>query len=161
MATPLLSTKLYIPPLRRSLVKRSRLLERLNQGLHRKLTLVSAPAGFGKTTLLVEWIHNLQRAGAPPVKVAWVSLDSGDDDPARFAAYLSAAIRRADEGLDQASGDSLEPAGALALEPHLVRLINRIATRPARAGDPDRTSPSRPAGAMGGDYSELDSRVER
>ncbi len=130
MATPLLSTKLYIPPLRRSLVRRTRLLERLNRGLHRKLTLVSAPAGFGKTTLLVEWIHELKRETSPPVRVAWVSLDSGDDDPARFVAYLSAAIRQAGEGLDQAGGDSLEAAGALALEPHLVTLINRVAARP-------------------------------
>jgi LuxR family maltose regulon positive regulatory protein len=55
MTMPLLTTKLYIPPLRPELVSRPRLVERLNAGLHRKLTLISAPAGFGKTTLLSEW----------------------------------------------------------------------------------------------------------
>ena len=58
MATPLLTTKLYIPPVRPELMSRPRLIERLNAGLHRKLTLISAPAGFGKTTLLSEWIHS-------------------------------------------------------------------------------------------------------
>ncbi len=57
MSSPLLSTKLYIPPLRPELVSRPRLIERLNAGLGRKLTLVSAPAGFGKTTLLCAWIN--------------------------------------------------------------------------------------------------------
>jgi LuxR family maltose regulon positive regulatory protein len=58
MPTPLLTTKLHIPPVRPELVTRPRLLERLNAGLHHKLTLISAPAGFGKTTLLSEWIHS-------------------------------------------------------------------------------------------------------
>ena len=67
MSTPLLTTKLYIPPVRPELVPRPRLIERLNAGLHRKLTLISAPAGFGKTTLLSEWIH--RRGGVtPPLK---------------------------------------------------------------------------------------------
>jgi ATP/maltotriose-dependent transcriptional regulator MalT len=70
MTTPLLRTKLYIPPVRPELVSRPRLIERLNAGLHRKLTLISAPAGFGKTTLLSEWIH--RRGGVtPPLPVAW------------------------------------------------------------------------------------------
>jgi LuxR family maltose regulon positive regulatory protein len=59
MTTPLLATKLYVPPLRPELVPRPRLVERLNAGLQRKLTLVSAPAGFGKTTLIAEWIHGV------------------------------------------------------------------------------------------------------
>ena len=57
MTTPILKTKLFIPPLRRELVPRPRLIERLNAGLDGKLTLISAPAGFGKTTLLSEWIN--------------------------------------------------------------------------------------------------------
>ncbi|MDY7075980.1 MAG: hypothetical protein SXV54_03550, partial [Chloroflexota bacterium] len=59
MTTPLLQTKLYIPPPRPELVPRLRLIERLNAGLHRNLTLVSAPAGFGKTTCVSEWVHAL------------------------------------------------------------------------------------------------------
>ncbi|MDY6878477.1 MAG: hypothetical protein SWK90_20045, partial [Chloroflexota bacterium] len=59
MTTPLLTTKLYIPPPRPNLVSRPRLIERLNAGLHRRLTLVSAPAGFGKTTCISEWVHGL------------------------------------------------------------------------------------------------------
>ncbi|MGC9332706.1 MAG: hypothetical protein ACP5JJ_01045, partial [Anaerolineae bacterium] len=61
MVTPILTTKLYTPSLRRNLVPRQRLLERLDHGLHCKLTVVSAPAGFGKTTLLAEWIQSLPR----------------------------------------------------------------------------------------------------
>ncbi len=130
MAMPLLTTKLHIPPLRRSLVRRSRLLERLSEGLDRRLTLVSAPAGFGKTTLLVEWVGDLQGTDSPPVKVAWLSLDAGDDDPARFFAYLSAAIQRAQDGTDRSDGQSFELAGSYALEPHLVHLINQVARQP-------------------------------
>ena len=88
MVTPILTTKLHIPSLRRNLVPRQRLLDRLDRGLRRKLTLVSAPAGFGKTTVLAEWIQSLQARRSPPITVAWISLDEGDNDPARFSAYL-------------------------------------------------------------------------
>ena len=74
----LLATKLHIPSLNHSLVPRPRLLERLNQGMERKLTLVSAPAGFGKTTLLCGWI---QAEAQRERSVAWISLDEGDNDP--------------------------------------------------------------------------------
>jgi LuxR family maltose regulon positive regulatory protein len=83
----LLATKLYIPPIRPQLVSRPRLTERLNEGLHRKLTLISAPAGFGKTTAVSEWLAGFDRPAA------WLSLDEGDNDPARFLAYLIAALR--------------------------------------------------------------------
>jgi LuxR family maltose regulon positive regulatory protein len=94
MATSLLQTKLYIPPPRPELVPRPRLIERLNAELHRKLTLVSAPAGFGKTTLLSEWIADCGRAdcGRP---VAWLSLDESDNDPTRFLIYIVAALQAA------------------------------------------------------------------
>jgi LuxR family maltose regulon positive regulatory protein len=85
--SPLLTTKLYIPRACLNLVPRPRLTERLNAGLDRKLTLISAPAGFGKTTLLSEWIAG---CGRP---VAWVSLDEGDNDLARFWAYFVAALQ--------------------------------------------------------------------
>jgi hypothetical protein len=80
MPTPLLQTKLFVPPARPGLVLRPRLVERLNAGTRsgHKLTLLSAPAGFGKTTLAGEWIHALGQA-TPPVAVAWLSLDESDN----------------------------------------------------------------------------------
>jgi LuxR family maltose regulon positive regulatory protein len=79
MAGPLLETKLHVPRQRRGLVPRPRLSERLNRGADAALTLVSAPAGFGKTTLLTEW---LESASAHEPAVAWLSLDQRDNDPA-------------------------------------------------------------------------------
>ena len=76
---PLLKTKLYIPPVRPELVSRPRLIERLNAGLQRKLTLISAPAGFGKTTLLSEWASQRASESTSGRPVAWVSLDEGDN----------------------------------------------------------------------------------
>ncbi len=76
MATPLLATKLYIPPPKPDVVQRSRLVARLNAGLHHKLTLIAAPAGFGKTTLVSAWVAGCQQP------TAWLSLDAGDSDPA-------------------------------------------------------------------------------
>ena len=87
MPTPILTTKLYVPRLRPNVVNRPRLLERLNEGLHRKLTLISAPAGFGKTTLVSEWV------AAGPRPAAWLSLDEGENDPIRFLTYLVAALQ--------------------------------------------------------------------
>jgi LuxR family transcriptional regulator, maltose regulon positive regulatory protein len=89
MATSILATKLYIPPQRPGVVLRPRLIERLNDGLSasRKLTLISASAGFGKTTLVSEWVAG---CGRP---VAWLSLDEGDNDPTRFLTYLVAALQ--------------------------------------------------------------------
>ena len=89
MAGPLLETKLHIPRWRRSLVARPRLSERLRRGAESALTLVSAPAGFGKTTLLAEW---LAVAAADGRSVAWLSLDQRDNDPALFWTYLVAAL---------------------------------------------------------------------
>jgi LuxR family transcriptional regulator, maltose regulon positive regulatory protein len=89
MSTPFLATKLYSPPLRPKIVIRPRLTERLNHGLSAgcKLTLISAPAGFGKTTLVSEWLAG---CGRP---VAWLSLDDGDADPTRFLFYFIAALQ--------------------------------------------------------------------
>ena len=92
MSTPILATKLTIPPPRPRVVLRSRLIERLNEGLQRKLTVVSASAGFGKTTLVSEWVAGCERP-EPKVRVAWLSLDEGDNDPTRFLAYLVAALQ--------------------------------------------------------------------
>ncbi len=87
MVTPLLTTKLYIPPPRPKVILRPNLIERLNEGLHRKLTLISAPAGFGKTSLVSEWAAGCKRL------VAWLSLDEGDNDPTCFLTYLVAALQ--------------------------------------------------------------------
>jgi LuxR family maltose regulon positive regulatory protein len=101
VSTQLLTTKLYVPPPRPNLVPRPHLIKRLNAGLGpnhgfaRKLTLISAPAGFGKTTLLSEWIVG---CGRP---VAWVSLDEGDNDPVRFLTYLVGALRNVDKSIGQ------------------------------------------------------------
>lgn len=100
MSATILATKLYLPPLRPNAVRRPRLIERLNAGLRngaafaRKLTLVSAPAGFGKTTLLSAWIETSATTTDPTgPRFAWVSLDEDDGDPIRFLAYLAAAVQ--------------------------------------------------------------------
>jgi len=89
MTLPLLKTKLHIPPVRAGAVSRPHLVERLNQSLHlgHRLVLISAPAGFGKTTLLSEWITGQN------LLAGWVSLDERDNDPARFLSYLAAALQ--------------------------------------------------------------------
>src|SRR6266702_5669600 len=87
MSTPILATKLYIPRLRPNVVSRPRLIERLNEGLHGKLILIAAPAGFGKTTLVSQWL------AAGPRPTAWLSLDEGENDPTRFLTYLVAALQ--------------------------------------------------------------------
>ncbi|MGI8549683.1 MAG: hypothetical protein ACR2PL_02635 [Dehalococcoidia bacterium] len=86
-ADSLLRTKLFAPPPRPDLVPRPRLLARLTVGLSGKLTLIAAPAGFGKTTLVSAW------GAACPRPTAWLSLDEADNDPARFLAYLVAALQ--------------------------------------------------------------------
>jgi LuxR family maltose regulon positive regulatory protein len=96
----LLTTKLYIPPTRLELVPRLGLVERLNEGLHGKLTLISAPAGFGKTTLVSEWVDHLQRddpnENQSKHKIAWLSLDKNDKELSRFLTYIVAALNKAE-----------------------------------------------------------------
>jgi LuxR family maltose regulon positive regulatory protein len=121
MDTPLLTTKLYIPPVRPELVSRPRLIERLNQGLHRKLTLVSAPAGFGKTTLLSESVGG---CGRP---VAWLSLDKGDNDPTRFWAYFIAALQTVRADIGETALAMLRSSQPPPIEAILTTLINEVA----------------------------------
>ena len=93
MVTPLLETKFYVPKWRRGLVPRPRLSDRLNRGAESKLTLVSAPAGFGKTTLLADWLAAVAVDGRT---VTWLSLDQSDNHPASFWTYLIAALQTAE-----------------------------------------------------------------
>ncbi len=129
MTTPLLTTKIHIPPVRTELVSRPRLIEQLDDGLTCKLVLVSAPAGFGKTTLLSEWLH-ARRAASPPLIAAWLSLDEADNDPVRFLAYLVAAVRAAHDGSRHDTLEDLQPSQVPSREETLTRLINEVGTLP-------------------------------
>src|SRR5262245_12457365 len=98
--TQLLRTKLAPPHLRASTIMREQLLARLDDGFERKLTLLSAPAGFGKTTLVASWLTNVRTFKRLNVRTfAWVSLDGGDNDPVRFWRYLITACQTFDAAL--------------------------------------------------------------
>ncbi len=120
LSTPLLNTKLYIPPVRSNLVPRPRLVERLESGLDRKLTLISAPAGFGKTTLLSEWLHHRKRSAA------WISLDSGDNDLVRFLAYFISAFRHVEGTMLEEAKAMIESPQLPSVEVILTPLINSV-----------------------------------
>jgi LuxR family maltose regulon positive regulatory protein len=124
MPAPLLSTKLYIPPPRSAIVLRPRLIDRLNQSVAMgcKLTLISASAGFGKTTLVSEWIS---RCGRP---VGWLSLDEGDNDPVLFISYLVAALQTIKAGIGEGLLAILQSPQPPPTESILTALLNEIAT---------------------------------
>lgn len=124
MTTPLLTTKLYTPPPQAELVSRQRLTERLNAGMNRRLILVSAPAGYGKTTLLSDWAH---RSELGP-RVAWISLDKGDNDPVRFWAYFVAALGGLQPGFGENALALLHSPQPPPIETVLAPLINEITT---------------------------------
>ena len=115
-----LVTKVLIPPPRPRAVPRQRLFERLDEGLHRKLTLVSASAGFGKTTLLGEW---LRASGRP---AAWLSLDSGDNDAPRFLSYLVAALQTVAPAVGDALLGALRSPQPPSLDTLLTLLLNDL-----------------------------------
>src|SRR5882757_9885292 len=122
MASPLLATKLHMPRRQRDLVARPRLSERLSRGAESALTLVSAPAGFGKTTLLAEW---LAVAAADERSVAWLSLDQRDNDPALFWTYLVAALNTGVPGVGSGALSVLQPPQP-PNEAGLVALLNDL-----------------------------------
>jgi LuxR family maltose regulon positive regulatory protein len=124
MSTPILATKLYLPPLRPNAVLRPRLIARLNEGLHGRLTLISAPAGFGKTTLLSEWIVGCKRP------VAWLSLDESDNDPSQFLTYLVVALQTIDNHMGAGMLSILQSPQPLPAELVLTSLINAVAEAP-------------------------------
>jgi LuxR family maltose regulon positive regulatory protein len=141
MLETLLRTKLFIPPLRPNRVSRPQLIDRLNQGLQlgHKLTLISAPAGFGKTTLVSEWVGNLSKDEGKESqtgnRVSWLSLDENDNDPTRFLTYLVTTLNQ-ENGIETTIGK-----GALGMlqspqppwtEPVLTSLINDIKVIPDR-----------------------------
>ncbi len=156
MPATLLKTKLYIPPARPRVVTRPHLIRQLNEGLHRKLTLVSAPPGFGKTTLLSEWAHqkdegrNKNDEGSPqgadaksqndesrnihpssfnihPSKIAWVSLDEHDNDPVRFWTYVISSLDMVQPDIGADALALLQEPQAPPIEEILTALINSAA----------------------------------
>ncbi len=142
MPATLLQTKLYRPAPRPDLVPRARLRERLVAGLWtgnafgRKLTLIAAPAGFGKTTLILDFGFSILDAAEPQSKIenlksSWLALDEADNDPARFLRYLVAAIQSALPDVGRAIPPLLEIGALPALEEALVALINEIAAADA------------------------------
>ena len=135
----ILKTKLYIPHTRPELVPRPRLIGRLNESLHRKLTLISAPAGFGKTTLVSDWVdifrsydHKESQVGN---RVGWISLDEGDNDQVRFIAHIIAALNHVG-GIEATIGEGalsmLQSPQPPVIESILTSLINELDAVPGR-----------------------------
>ncbi|HYI15363.1 MAG TPA: hypothetical protein VEX37_08230, partial [Thermomicrobiales bacterium] len=116
---PLLKTKLFVPRMQQSVVARPQLLLRLDEGLHRKLTLISAPAGFGKTTLMSAWANSGERA------TAWLSLDEADNDPVRFMSYVVAALQTVAPDIGAGIQNAAQP---LPTDAMLTALLNDIST---------------------------------
>ena len=121
MSPVLLNTKLFIPSGLSELVARPHLIERLNAGLNGKLILVSAPAGFGKTTLISEWISQSE------LPFCWISLDENDSDPGRFLAYLIASLQSIQIEVDPEPIKLLQNSERGEIETILNDLINQIA----------------------------------
>jgi LuxR family maltose regulon positive regulatory protein len=127
MALQLLTTKLHRPQARPGLAPRPQLIDRLNAGLEAgcKLTLLAAPAGSGKTTLVTQWLQQLD------LPTGWLSLDEGDNQPDRFLGYLSAALRQVGVKVAEIEPD-LPPAGPPPVELVMTALINAIAATPQK-----------------------------
>ena len=139
MTSPILVTKFFIPPARPELVFRHRLIEQLNSGLERKLTLISAPAGFGKTTLVAEWLEKIKSdqksSGQMEIKIAWLSLDEEDNQPLRFLSYFITALNRisaSDQELGKSALNKLQLQPPAPVETILTDLINEIANFPEK-----------------------------
>jgi len=122
-AGPLLETKLYVPRLRRGLVARPRLIERMGRGAESKLTLISAPAGFGKSTLVAEWLAAAPTSGP---SAAWLSLDQADNQPASFWTYLVAALQTAAPGVGARALSLLHEPQPPPIETILTTLLNEL-----------------------------------
>jgi LuxR family maltose regulon positive regulatory protein len=126
VSSDLLATKLYIPSIRNNLVPRQRLIQILNDAWQqdKKLILVSASAGYGKTTLVTEWVRGLN------TKSAWISLDEADNDPVRFQTYLLAALQLIDKSIGEKTRPMLQSPQPLPPEVLLTVLLNEITNIP-------------------------------
>ena len=124
MSTPILATKLYIPTPRPNTIARARLIKQLNQSLYHKLTLISAPAGFGKSTLVSEWVADCERP------VAWLTLDQADKDPIRFLTYLVVALRTLSANIGESVLNLLQSPQPVPIESILTTLLNEISKTP-------------------------------
>jgi LuxR family transcriptional regulator, maltose regulon positive regulatory protein len=149
----ILATKLFVPLLRSNVVARPHLIEQLQAGAQSRLTLLSAPAGFGKTTLLAAWLAERQKAkgkrqkqdNAPgeafspftfdllPFEVAWVSLDAGDADPVQFWSYVVTALDQLYPGAGTAALAALQSPQPPPLEALLTPLLNALSSMPHEA----------------------------
>ena len=123
MTDPILHTKLMPPRIHAALIPRERLLTRLDDGLSKKLTLVNAPTGFGKTTLVSTWL------GERELPFAWVSLDENDNDPVRFWTYAITALRRLDSDIGKIELAALATSQIPSFQTLLTSLINELAVR--------------------------------
>src|SRR5215470_9598117 len=119
----LIGTKIRIPPERRETIERMRLFRKLDDSVLGKLTVISAPAGFGKSTLLLQWARRLQGRGT---KVAWLSLDQDDDEIARFLFYLMAAIHAVCPPIGENSIALLNSSPSPPVKSGLATLINEL-----------------------------------
>src|SRR5919202_1681882 len=120
---PVLETKLYVPKPRRGALPRARLRERMDRAADVQLTLVSAPAGFGKTTLLADWLATIKVDGRA---VAWLSLDQSDNHPAAFWMYVVAALQKVAPGAGQNAISLLQSPQPPPIETVLATLLNDL-----------------------------------
>ncbi len=127
MASPLLDTKLFVPRPRRGIVARGRLRERLDRGAESRLTLISAPAGFGKTTLLAEWLAS---RAAPETAAAWLSLDPADSQSSSFWSYVISALQKVSPGVGATALALLQGPQPPPIETVLAQLLNALGTAP-------------------------------
>jgi LuxR family maltose regulon positive regulatory protein len=125
MTIQILATKLFVPQPRSNLVSRPGLIERLNEGWDRKLTILSAPAGFGKTTLLSEWVQSVE------CPVAWLSLEVNDNNLFRFLTYFAAVLQAIDVKMGEAALAMLQSSRPPHIETVLTSIINDIAGNPS------------------------------